>query len=146
MVFASRGGRTFHSSRLCPSLWNGLENAAVARGNAAGEIFLIPLKEAAFDWRLTLCQSCFPDPEITSDFGVLADPPEMPRAMRQRDLEELCALGITEREAFAWWDMGFVPRQVQDLLEAGVPLFMAELAWNAGDTQNEIHERYVRRR
>ena len=141
MVFASHGGRTFHSNRLCPWLWKGLDAAAGRRGDAASEIHLISLPEAAFMWHLTLCQACFPDPHIVSHFGLLAQNSGRVAGMKSRDLADLRRLGLSDLEIFAWWDLGFVPSQVDDLLRAGVTLDVAQRARAGGESQNEIHNR-----
>lgn len=39
-VFASPGGRMFHTNRGCSWFWTGLDTAADARGSSASEIYL----------------------------------------------------------------------------------------------------------
>lgn len=80
-------------------------------------------------WRLTLCQECFPDPVIASHFCSLTKTGQVqPRGMKDRDLDELRRAGIADGEAFAWWNMGFVPHQVLDLIANGVTLGMGKCA------------------
>jgi hypothetical protein len=71
LVYVSPGGRTFHRRSDCEWLWKGLDHAAHGRGGAQSPVFLVPVEEAAYARRTTLCQTCFPDPDIVSSFGRL---------------------------------------------------------------------------
>lgn len=116
-------------------------SGCVGRVGLAPDARVVPVLEAA-KLKRSLCQLCFPNPDIVLDFDaytaqVAAERLPPPRLGRG-DADRLKAAGVTVDEYSEWDRLGFTVLQAIDLLSAGLDLATATSEIGGGGTAIEI--------
>lgn len=149
----SRGGPTGRRTPIVPIslpasvLINGdsevfhRASGCIGRVGIAPDARVVPVVEAA-KLNRSLCQLCFPNPDIVLDFDaytaqVAAERLPPPRLGRG-DADRLKAAGVTVDEYSEWDRLGFTVLQTIDLLSAGLDLATATTEIGGGGTAIEI--------
>lgn len=129
-VLLNGGSEVFHRASGC-----------VGRVGRAPDARVVPVLEAA-KLKRSLCQLCFPNPDIVLDFDaytaqVAAERLPPPRLGRG-DAERLRTAGVTVDEYAMWDRLGFTVLQTLDLMDAGLDISTATAEISDGVTAIEV--------
>lgn len=116
-------------------------SGCVGRVGLAPDARVVPVLEAA-KLKRSLCQLCFPNPDIVLDFDaytaqVAAEQLPPPRLGRG-DAERLRKAGVTVDEYATWDRLGFTVLQTLDLMDAGLDLPKVTAEVSAGHAAIEV--------
>lgn len=135
-VIVLEGGRYFHVRESCRHL-----GREIARRQGSGLTISISVRtpSQAIADRFTNCSGCLAEEDLVSVIGFAAETVAERRKrlkIRPRDFGDLKALALTDEEALDWWELGFTPSQVAQLLRNGVEFKTVLDEWLKSENAN----------